>query len=639
MLNTQKPIQKSKISWFRKPRKLTGNAKIGVSVIAVSMSIFHLYTGFTGIQGTYIQRSAHVGFAFVLIFLLYSSSAKYSQERISIVDVVLALVGALTMAYILINYHRLLFRFWWVDPVTKIDLVLGVLAIVLVLEVTRRTIGLPMVILAIILLAYNFLGPYFPKGLAHRGIPFERVVETMYLTTEGIFGVAITVSSTFIILFTIFGAMLNTTRATDYFMDVSQAIAGGSVGGPAKVAVMSSALMGTISGSSVANVATTGSITIPLMKKMKYEPSFAGAVECASSIGGQIMPPVMGAAAFLISGLTGIPYLNVCKHALIPACLYFLGIYVVVHFHSLRIGLRGSPKEELPKLGPTLLKGSLFLVPIAILVITLLRGYTPVRAALNAIISTMLITLIKKEGRSNFIRNFLLGLENGAITCLPIIAACACAGLIIGTTRLTGLGVKFGALVIGLAEGSLPLALFLSAVAGIFLGFGLPTTATYIVMASLVAPGLMGMGVAAISAHLFVFYYAIIACGTPPVAVAAYAAAGIARSNPIKTGFEAVRIQFVAYFAPFLFIYFPSLLLQGSIFDTINATVIAVVTFFFSAAVIEGYLLSRIYTLEKILLIISVIGIIWPSIISKVIGGSLLTIVILNQIKNYRSAV
>ena len=425
------------------------------------------------------------------------------------------------------------------------------LAILLVLEATRRTVGLPITIIALVFIGYALFGPYMPGPLAHRGLELDRLVQTMFYTTEGILGTPLAVSSTFIFLFLLFGSFLIKTGVGEYFNDLSIAVAGRSIGGPAKVAIFSSALQGTISGSSVANVVTSGAFTIPMMKNLGYRKEFAGAVEAASSTGGQLMPPVMGAAAFLMAEFIGIPYAEIAMAAAIPAVLYFAGIWIVTHFEAKKMGLRGLTKEEMPD-KKEVIKKLYLLIPIIAMIVLLMTGMSVMLAALYSIVISIVVSAFKKETRIGF-RGIIDALVDGARTALGVAAATAAAGIIVGVVTKTGLGLKLANGLLDIAGGALFPTLILTMIASLILGMGAPTTANYVITSTIAAPAIIMLGVPDLSAHLFVFYFGIIADITPPVALAAFAAAAISGGEPIKTGIESSKLASLLQIPPVVY--------------------------------------------------------------------------------------
>jgi TRAP transporter 4TM/12TM fusion protein len=541
-------------------RKLQGFQYKIVFFIAIAFSAFHLYTGIFGMLAAQIQRSVHLAFAFVLVFLLYPFRTSNASNRIHAIDYAVAALAGFTGLYMTLNYERLMTS---AGMFSNTDLIFGALGILFTLEAARRVVGIPIVAIASMFLIYAYLGDYFPGFLSHRGYSAERVISHMYFTTEGIMGIPLGVSSTFIFLFLLFGAFLERTGISKLFIDLANAIAGWSSGGPAKVAVLTSALMGTVSGSSVANVVGTGSFTIPMMKKLGYRGEFAGAVEAAASTGGQIMPPIMGAAAFLMAEFTGVPYIEIAKAAAIPACLYFLGVLIEVHLEAKRLGLQGISRENLPKVLSVLKERGHLFIPLVAIIYVLVDGSTPVRAALVGLALSILAGMVKKETRLNF-TDILNALEAGARSAIGVAIACATAGIIVGSVTLTGVGLKLANGLVDLAGGNILLTLFFTMIASLILGMGAPTTANYVITSTIASPALVVLGVPVLAAHMFVFYFGIVADITPPVALAAYAGSGIAKSDPFRTGVNATKLAIGAFLIPYIFVLNPQMLLIGA---------------------------------------------------------------------------
>jgi TRAP transporter 4TM/12TM fusion protein len=607
-----------------------------VMVIAILMSVFHLYAGAFGAPEAMMHRSIHLLFTLVLIFLVgMTSGEKQSSGKVGF-DILLLLLTFLSIGYLFLNYEYVVTRYPYVQALTTWDFVMGVILILILLEASRRVIGWALPITAAVFLLYALLGNYLPGLVRHTGFSMEMIIDQLYLTTEGIFGIPLGVSATYVILFVIFGAFLEESGTGQFFTDFASSLVGGAKGGPGKISVVSSSLFGTISGSAVANVMVDGWLTIPLMKRAGFKKDFAAAVEATASTGGQIMPPVMGAAAFVMAEYTGISYLKICIHAAIPALLYYFALFMSIHFEANRTGLLGVPKEERPILRSVMLtKGHLF-VPLAVIVYFMIAGYTPMYACIYATLSVFVVALLRAETRMGP-RKILKALEFGAKNMLPVAAACACAGVIIGVINLTGLGLKFTSLILSIAGNSLAPALIFTMIAGIILGMGLPTTAAYIVQAALLIPALIKLGVPTIAAHMFVFYFAIISAITPPVAMAVYAAAGIAGSNLWKTGLEAMRIGATGFIIPFMFVYGPSLLMIGStstIVTTVISSSIGVVAL---SAGLMGWFLKEATWLERMLLVVGALLLIKPGLYTDAIGLVLLIIVFLLQKFRYRS--
>nr|WP_285842693.1 TRAP transporter permease [Metabacillus litoralis] len=601
-------------------RKLTGIIGWIAFIGLLSFSLFQLYTAIFGVFTAQIQRTIHLGFALSLIFLLFPANRKKRQKgklQIAWYDGILALLSVGIGAYWPINFNDLVMS---VGRLSQMDFIVGIIAILLVLEATRRAVGLPITIIALIFLVYGLYGQYMPGFLAHRGLTLERLVQTMFFTTEGILGTPLAVSSTFIFLFLLFGAFLVRTGVGQYFNDLAVSIAGRRTGGPAKVAIFSSALQGTISGSSVANVVTSGSFTIPMMKKLGYKKEFAGAVEAAASTGGQLMPPIMGAAAFLmVEFIGGITYWEIAKAAAIPAVLYFAGIWIMTHFEAKRIGLRGLTKEEMPD-RKEVLKNIYLLLPIIAVIVLLMSGIIVTHAALYAILVAIIVGLFNKATRMGP-KQFVLALVDGARSALGVAAATAAAGIIVGIVTKTGLGLKLANGLIDLAGGYLIPTLMLTMLAAIVLGMGSPTTANYVITSTIAAPAIILLGVPDLSAHLFVFYFGIIADITPPVALAAFAAAGVAGGEPLKTGVNSAKLAIAAFIIPYIFVLSPELLMIDTTWlELVWVLITAVSGMLAIGAGIIGYWMRKLHWIERIVALVTGLLLIYPEGISDITG-------------------
>jgi TRAP transporter 4TM/12TM fusion protein len=604
--------------------------KKAMALIAILMSAYHLYAAAFGAPEAMMHRSIHLGFTLTLVFLLAITSESGKGKIKFYFDLALLILTLLSLGHIFLNYEYVVTRYPYVDSLTSWDFVMGIVLTLILLDASRRLIGLALPVTAVVFLLYALFGQYLPGLMRHTGFSVETIIDQLYLTTEGIFGIPLGVSATYVILFIIFGAFLEQSGTGQFFMDFATSLVGGSKGGPGKISCVSSGLFGTISGSAVANVMVDGWLTIPLMKRTGFRHEFAAAVEATASTGGQIMPPVMGAAAFVIAEFTGIPYIDICKHALIPALLYYLALFTAVHFEATKTGLLGIPKEERPKLGPVIFaKGHLFL-PLAVIVYFMLAGYTPMYACIYATISVVLIALLRKETRMDLMK-ILRAMEFGAKNTLSVAAACACAGIVVGMINLTGLGLKFTSLILLIAGDSLAPALIFTMVAGIVLGMGLPTTAAYIVQAALLIPALIKLGVPTIGAHLFVFYFAIISAITPPVAMAVYAAAGISGSNLWRTGLAAVKIGATGFVVPFMFVYGPSLLLIGSWTTIVTTIISASIGVTALSAGLMGWFLRKATVWERMMLLTGALLLIKPGLYTDAVGLVLLIVVIVIQ--------
>ncbi|MBW2042073.1 MAG: TRAP transporter permease [Deltaproteobacteria bacterium] len=577
--------------------KLSGVAAWVVFAIAISMSIFQLFTGFFGELPGSKQLSIHLAFALVLCYLSFPLSKKSPRNKIAVWDIFLALLGGAAALYLFVNYDHVVTS---VGDAAMYDLVVGGVLIVLVLEATRRSISPILPLITIVFLLYAYFGPYIPFDLAHRGFRVKRIIDHIFMTGEGLWGVPLRVSATFVFLFVLFGAFLDKIGAGEYLINLSFALMGRFRGGPAKAAVVASCAMGSISGSSIANTVTTGAMTIPLMKKVGFKNHVAGAVEVAASTNGQLMPPIMGAAAFIMAEIIGVPYVEIVKAAFIPAILSYTAIFSIVHLEAVKENIRGLTREECPPFIKTLFSGIHYILPLVILIwLLLITMWTPTTAASWSILMGAVVAIgnnfyrsrwtfpqlaeqgdqddnpayaAYRENPKNFTftrsrQEILKALETGAKNMAGIAAACACCGIIIGVVTLTGLGLKMATLITEAAGGNLFLTLVFSVFASIILGMGLPTTATYIIMAAMTAPAIMtisadlSLGLPVVAVHLFVFYYGIVADDTPPVGLCAYAAAGIANADPVKTGWKSFRLDLAAFTLPFMFIYNTKLLM------------------------------------------------------------------------------
>ncbi len=528
-----------------------------VTLIAIAMSCFHFYTSGFGLLLAQKQGAVHLAFTLCLVFLLYPASSKHSKTSgIPFYDFILGAMGVASAMYLVVFFNDLTTR---AGLPTQTDLIMGFILIVTLLEATRRISNPVLPCIAVVALLYCYFGRSLPQMIAHRGFSVPRIVNHMYLGTEGIFGTPLEVSSTFVFMFILFGSVLEKTGLGKFIIDLSMALAGWSTGGPAKVAVVSSGLMGTVSGSSVANVCTTGMFTIPLMKSVGYEPHFAGAVEAVASTGGQIMPPVMGAGAFIMAQFLGVPYIEVALAAVVPALLYYFAVMVQVHFEATRLGLKGIPWAQLPPLWPLLRSKGFLLIPLIAIIYFLLAGFTPLRAAFNGILVSFALSWLNKETRLTPPR-IMEAFESGARGAIGVACACATVGMVVGMGTLTGLALRIANAIVTLAGGSKILTLFYTMLASIILGTGLPTTANFIVTSTMAAPALFKLGVPAKAAYMFVFYFGIAADLTPPVALAAYAGSGIAGSDPMKTGVTAFKLALAGFLVPYIYVYNPMLL-------------------------------------------------------------------------------
>lgn len=556
---------------------------ITVMLLAVSLSLYQLYTAGIAALTALIQRSIHLGAILVLTFLLKPPFPKAKKDRFTIwlvIDWILAAASIVCVMYICVNLREIIERQG--DWLTC-DKIVSIIGVILVLEACRRVIGFIMTGICLFAILYAMYGPYMPHLIIHKGYGIERIATTLWLTTEGIFGLPIGVASTFVFVFMLFGAFLEVTGGGAFFINLAYAITGRYSGGPAKTAVVASGFMGSISGSAVGNVVATGSFTIPMMKKVGYRPHVAGAIEAAASTGGQLMPPIMGAGAFLMAEFTNISYINIIKVALMPAIMYYLTVLLFVHYEAQKYGMKGQPKESLPKLRTVFRQGLHFVIPVAILIYVLIANYSPMMAGFVAVISTLTTSLIantikwayihpmqkqtKKSGeRIGFgkfckieTRRIIDALDKGAKNAIMVSVACAAAGIIVGMVSLTGMGLKFSSMVMELSCGIKVVAILLIGAASLVLGMGLPVTASYIVLATLAGPALLDMGVPLIVSHMIVFWYSQDANVTPPVSLASFAGAAVAGANPMRTAFTSWKLAKGLYIIPIVMAYRPLL--------------------------------------------------------------------------------
>lgn len=611
-------------------RSFSGLFKYLVSGLAILFSLFHLYCAVYPIS-TPALKSIHLSFGLVIGFLLFpliKTKGKPLKKIALFADIVLALLSILCGAYIALFQEQISLH---LGIATTFELILGTMLILLVLDAGRRLVGMGMIVICIAAIFYSLFGDNIPGMFGHIGFDWAQITGQMYTSSEGIYGIPIDVSASFVFLFILFGAFLEECGGGEFFMEIALSLCGRFRGGPAKVAVISSNLFGMISGSAVANVVVDGWLTIPLMKRSGYKAHVAGAIEAVASSGGQFMPPVMGAAAFIIPTMIGSSYFNVAVAAFIPGMLYYLSTFLMVDFEAKKMNLLALSKDQVPSFKEVFKKKCHLLIPIFVLIYFLVIKMTsPSIAAFWAIISVILASCLRQSTRMTP-KKILRALERGAIESLPVIAACAGGGIIIGNVALTGLGLSLSMLLVDIAHGSLIILLILTMISSLILGMGLTTTACYIILAVLVAPALIKMGVSAMAAHLFILYFGVISAITPPVALAAYAAAGIAGSSPIKTGYSALKIGIAGFILPYLFIFRPALILEGSPVTIIYTIFISVIALYLLAASIIGYMLVNANIFERIIYFLAGILILFPEWKTDVAGITIAVIVFLFQ--------
>ncbi|MDR2614167.1 MAG: TRAP transporter permease [Candidatus Accumulibacter sp.] len=599
-----------------------------VMLVAVAMSCFHFYTSGFGLLPAQHQGAVHLAFTLLLTIFLYPASKKSIRDGVPWYDIVVALLGVCASLYLVVNYMSLVERS---GLPSDLDLFWGFVLIFVLLEATRRISNPVLPCLAVVCLLYCYLGNVLPGSIGHRGFSISRIVNHMYLGTEGIFGTPLEVSSTFVFMFILFGAVLEKTGVGKFIIDISLALAGWASGGPAKVTVVASGIMGTVSGSSVANVCTVGMFTIPLMKSVGYRPHFAAAVEAAASTGGQIMPPVMGAGAFIMAQFLGWPYIDVAKAAVIPALLYYTAVLIQVHFEAKRLGLSGIARENLPNVWYLLRTRGFLLLPLGAIIYLLVAGYTPLMAAFWGILVSIPLSWLNKETRLTP-KKLIEAFESGARSSLGVACACACVGFIVGTGTLTGLALRIAGGIVDLSGGLLLPTLLLTMCASILLGTGLPTTANFIVTSTMAAPALKLLGVPDIAAYMFVFYFGIAADLTPPVALAAYAAAGIAGADPMKAGVTSVKLALAGFLVPYIYVYNPILLfVDATPLPMIQATITSLAGVYLLSMATIGYYNGHLSWPMRIVALAGALGLLIPGTLSDLGGLGALAFIYLWQ--------
>lgn len=598
-------------------RKLHGASYYFTYTSLVAMAAFHIYTAIFGTFEAYLQRNVHLLFALPLAFVFYPATKNSPKDKVPWYDWLLAAISALPCLYAIVKYETIIYRMVQVEEVTPIQILFGTILVIMILEATRRIVGLALTILAAASVFYMYIGHFLPGEFKGMYVTYDRIIEHLYLTGEGIFSTPLGVSATFVMMFLILGGFLEHSGAGEYFMDLSKALAGKAVGGPAKIAVVSSGLFGSISGSAVANVYATGTFTIPMMKQLGFSPIFAGAVEAVASSGGQIMPPIMGAAAFIMASFLGIPYKQVMIAALLPAILYYFYVFMSVHVRAVKRGLKGLPDEMIPSL-KYILKKLYVLAPIVVLVIMIMRGYTPMRSALIALIVSWLVSLPDRNYRMGP-KGILGALYDGSKNVFVVAIACAAAGIVVGAVTLTGIGFKLVSFIFSLAQNIPFMALIMVMLMAIVLGMGLPTTAAYIVASALAVPALINLGFKPLASHMFVFYYAVFSAITPPVALAAYAASSISGAKPSDTGYQAFRLGLIAMIIPFAFMYDAGFLLQSNWLSNLVAIVAGVVSAMALSYAIEGFFRTKIAFTMRLLFVMLGILILFPIFLLRIV--------------------
>ncbi|MHB8772080.1 MAG: TRAP transporter permease [Syntrophales bacterium] len=605
---------------------LGANTNLAVTVVCALFSGFYLYTSSFGLVST----ESHLGIYFMvsisLSLIIFRPTP--GAARVNLLDLVMVLFIIGALIYWMYQYEFLLDQLGWEPPL--INTLLGAGVILISLEAARRTTGLIIPAVCVTFLAYAYVGPYLPGILRHDGFPLWRIIEYNFITTEGMLGSITNIFASYIFVFVIFAAFLERSGLGQLFMDTALAVTGRMTGGPGLAACFSSALMGMVSGSPVANVVTTGAFTIPLMKRIGYKPEFAGAVEAAASTGGQYMPPIMGAAAFMLAEFTETPYIEVVKISILPAILYFLAVGSMVYLEARKTKLVGLPRNELPKIGAVLKRSYQFL-PIPVIIVLMLQGYSPFFSAVWAIITTVILSWFRKETRMGP-KEIFDALAGGAKASLSVGSLVGALGVIMGTCLLTGLPARLSELITVLSGGILPLVVVMIIITGYIIGMGLPATPAYVILALFGVPALAKLGVPALTAHLIVFWVAVGSVLTPPVALASMAAASIADSEPYETGFHAVKLGSWLFLMPFLFLYTP-ILFNGTTAEIIRCVITALCALIAWAAALEGYLMVKTRTWERILLLVAALGLLHAGVITDIIGVALMALVFTSQFR------
>jgi TRAP transporter 4TM/12TM fusion protein len=605
-----------------------GVVRLAVTIIAVMMVLYHMWAIAFGSPEAVWYRGTHLLFAMVILFLMHRRSGEISEEPTPL-DYVLLVLGAAPILYLFINYDYVVNRIFYVDELTVADMAMGAIMTVMVLEGTRRVIGWALPLTAIVFLVY---------GLFIARLEPMRMIDQLYMTTEGIFGIPLSVSAAYVVIFVLFGSFMERTGTGQLFMDFAMALTGHTAGGPGKVSCVSSALFGTISGSAVANVMVDGPITIPLMKRSGFPSHFAAGVEAVASTGGQIMPPIMGAAAFVMAEFLGVSYGQVVIWALIPAVLYYVACFSAVHFEAKRRGLTGVPRSELPKLGRVMRERGHMFLPVLCILVVMYTGFSAPMSALAGVLACFPVAALRKSTRHYVtLENVVLACVDGAKNTLPVALACASAGVVIAVVTLSGLGIVFTQWVVHLSQNYLLLALVFTMLAGIVLGMGMPTTPAYIIMTALLVPAIVKFGVVLPAAHMFAFYFAILSAITPPVALAVFAAAGLAKSDLWTTGLAAVRIAATSFIVPFMFVYAPELLMIGEWPNIVWASITATFGVMLFAAGLHGYFITHSAHWQSALLVVAGLLLIDPHVSTDIVGLVLAIVVVATQLMARRA--
>lgn len=609
-------------------------------LLCISLPLLYIYTSVFGLISVQLHRSFFIAVCLSLTFLYNPfNKAKYSKHSPSLLDIILIILSFAFVGYFVHNYPSMAFKAGM--PPSNTDIVFGIIAIIVCIEGCRRVLGIALPIITVVFIIYTLYGhlPFIPEMIRHAHVDLSRFIYFQYTTIEGMFGSVASVCATYVLMFIFLGAFLEETGAGDFFMNLSLALTGRSYGGPAKTAVIASGFFGSLSGSAVANTVATGTFTIPMMKKAGYKPEVAGAIEPVASTGGQFMPPVMGAGAFLMVEFTGIPYLRIMTVAIVPALLYFTSVYIMVHLEAKKNNIGGAVMEEkeLPKAGEVMRDGWYYILIILLVVVLLVRGMSPQFSAFWAICATILTkivnVLVKRESKETFWSDMYKALVSAGKSAIVIGASIGIIGVVVGCIFLTGIGIRFSSIVISLSHGILPLAVMMIALAATVIGMGATVTSSYIIVSVLAIPALTKLGVPLLAAHFIVFWFSQTSNITPPVCVAAFAGASIAGSHPMKTGFTALKYGSILYIMPFLFIYAPGILLEGTPFVVITTIISSLIAMYAFCGCIMGYLIRETTLVERLALGAAAVLLLKPGLITDTVGITLIAIVVLNQKK------
>lgn len=616
-------------------RSFSGVMKKIFFVLCLLVSLYHLYTATFGPPLTLIHRSIHVSMMLVLTFLMYPMCKKSSFTTPSVLDWILAALSLAAPIYISTNYLGVVER---AGNANMMDMIMATLLVALVLEASRRVSGNVLSILSLIFIGYGLLGREMPGMFMHRGYDWLSLSNHFFANTEGIYGTSVNVAASYIYLFILFGAVMSKSGMGQLFNDLALSLAGHTKGGPAKVSVLASGLLGSINGSAVANVVTTGAFTIPLMKKTGYSKEFAGAVESAASVGGQLLPPIMGAAAFIMAEMLGVKYSSIIIWAAIPALLYYLGIIIQVQLRASKDGLVGLPKEQLPSFKAVINSRGHLLIPVFFLLYMLFfSGTTVVYSAVLTIVLTIIVAQLKKETRMSF-NDIVTALADGAKQTVSVAVACACVGIIIGVCSKTGFGLTMANTIIALGGTSILFTLVFTMITCMILGMGLPSIPAYIITAAIAAPALAKLGIAPAAAHMFSFYYAMFANLTPPVALASFAAAGLSGGDPMKTGFASVKLAIAGFIVPFMFVFSPQLMLiDTTVFEGVWTAASACLGVFLLAVATEGYFLAPLALWLRGIVLAGSLGLMYPGIVTDAVGVTVCAVLYIIQKKKEKS--